>query len=302
MKLAALLVIAMFGITIAYTVPIANDGRDDLAKKYEELIQQAQDALKKHPQNEKNRHDFQKIEEEIFTIRQLIEMVHFHKDDSNLQWDNLQYQTQKKKLEEMIKKLEQDDNGDVTTSAPVIIVGEYDKDKMIQRCDVVLKQAQSVWGKQKETPENKKIMDELLKCIIGLTELKSEIQLTQSESNLQMEELYLETYEKKVPDLIKKLEHPESFMITADDNDNDDDREEVTNEAVKLIKEAKNVLHQHHSLSQQDYEKIFTEMSILRDLVQKAQIFKSKEQFHKIMSEMREHNKVMRELLDRIEP
>ena len=95
----------------------------------------------------------------------------------------------------MIKKLEQDDNVPTTTTgASDIIANEFDKDQMIERCDVVLKRAQHAMDTHKQTEENKPIMDKLLKCVIGLTQLKSSIRLSKSEANLQMEELYLETY------------------------------------------------------------------------------------------------------------
>ena len=270
------------------------DGRDDLIKKYDQLIQQAKDALKKHPSNTKNQKDHEKIEGEIYQMEQLKEIVHFHKDDSNLQWDNLQYQTQKKKLEEMIKKLEQDDNVPTTTTtgASDIIANEFDKDYMIERCDVVLKRAQHAMDTHKQTEENKPIMDKLLKCCIGLTQLKSSIRLSKSEANLQMEELYLETYEKMVPDLIKKLDNPKTIATT-----NDDDGEKVINESKRLIEQAELLRQQHHAISYQQYKQLGDQSDILRHLIAEAKMAEDKNEFDKIINELRKQNEKMRELL-----
>ncbi|XP_027196387.2 uncharacterized protein LOC113790883 [Dermatophagoides pteronyssinus] len=195
-----LLLLAMFGIAFVNTKP--NNDRNELIKKYEQLIQQAKDVLKKYS-TIKNHQDYRMIEKQIRQLNELRESIHFNSDD-DLQSDKQQYEIEKKKTEEMIEKLEQHKSSNANSSL-TNNVNKFDKDKMIERCDVLLKQANDAFDKYKKTEDNDLIRKKLRQCVVDIAKLKSKIRYSHPTENLVIEESNLKSYEKKVPDLIEQL-------------------------------------------------------------------------------------------------
>lgn len=83
--------------------------------------------------------------------------------------------------------------------------------------------------------------------------------------------------------------------------DDDVDYEKVKNESKNLLKQADNLLLQHHALSQQEAIQIMNESDKLRELLRQLQITKSKNKFEEIVGEIRKENKVIRELLGKFQ-